>query len=44
MPNLQANGVAFTAPVTDQGFGLVTTVELPGGLEVMLYEPKHAQP
>ena len=40
---LQAKGVVLTSPVTDQGFGLVTSFELPGGLEVMLYEPKHAQ-
>ena len=44
MSELRAKGVAFTSPVEDQGFGLVTTFELPGGLEVMLYEPKHAQP
>ena len=41
---LQAKGVDFTSPVTDQGFGLVTTFEMPGGIEVMLYEPRHPQP
>ena len=41
---LQAKGVDFTSPVTDRGFGLVTTFEMPGGVEVMLYEPRHPQP
>jgi len=27
-----------------QGFGLVTTMLLPGGAEVLLYEPKHNSP
>ena len=44
MSQLQAKGVVFTSPVEDQDFGLVTTFELPGGLEVMLYEPRHSQP
>ena len=42
--NLEGKGVTFTSPVADQGFGLVTAFEIPGGLDVMLYEPKHAQP
>jgi catechol 2,3-dioxygenase-like lactoylglutathione lyase family enzyme len=41
---LQGNGVNFKSPITDQGFGLVTTFEMPGGVEVQLYEPKHPQP
>ena len=42
--SLEAKGVAFTKPITDQGFGLVTTFELPGGVEVLLYQPRHPQP
>ncbi len=42
--HLQANGVTFKTPVEDRGFGLFTTFELPGGVEVTLYEPTHAQP
>jgi hypothetical protein len=26
----------------DQGWGVTTTLVLPGGLEMMLYEPRHA--
>ena len=41
---LERRGVKFLSPILDQGFGLTTTFELPGGLEVMLYEPRHPQP
>jgi len=41
---LRAKGVEFTSEVTDAGFGLVTHFELPGGVPVLLYEPRHAQP
>ena len=41
---LTAKGVSFRTPIADQGWGLVTTFELPGGSEVMLYQPKHPQP
>ena len=37
---LQAKGVE-TAPVTDQGWGLLTSLTLPGGGEVGLYQPRH---
>jgi hypothetical protein len=38
---LAAKGVAFTAPVSDEGWGLLTSVKLPGGGALGLYEPKH---
>jgi catechol 2,3-dioxygenase-like lactoylglutathione lyase family enzyme len=38
---LRAKGVEFTEPVTDEGFGLVTQLEVPGLGPVGLYEPKH---
>ena len=38
---LRAKGVFFSRPITDQGFGLVTTIRLPGGTELGLYQPKH---
>ena len=41
---LQESGVSFKSPVSDQGFGLVTTFEMPGGVDVLLYEPRHPQP
>ncbi|MAG34851.1 MAG: extradiol dioxygenase [Dehalococcoidia bacterium] len=41
---LEAKGVSFRTPIEDQGWGHATAFELPGGNEVMLYEPKHPQP
>ncbi|HEY7524938.1 MAG TPA: hypothetical protein VH720_14910 [Candidatus Limnocylindrales bacterium] len=38
---LRAKGVE-TAPVTDQGWGLLTTVRLPDGAHLGLYQPRHA--
>lgn len=38
---LKQKGVQFTSPIEDQGFGLVTTMVVPGGAELMLYEPRH---
>ena len=40
---LAAKGVATDA-VADRGWGLVTTVHIPGGDEIGLYEPRHASP
>jgi predicted enzyme related to lactoylglutathione lyase len=39
--DLEAKGVEFTSPVTDQGFGLLATLRVPGGGEIGLYQPKH---
>jgi catechol 2,3-dioxygenase-like lactoylglutathione lyase family enzyme len=41
---LQAKGVEFTRPITDEGFGLVTAMRVPGGGELGLYEPRHPTP
>jgi catechol 2,3-dioxygenase-like lactoylglutathione lyase family enzyme len=38
---LTEKGVEFTATVEDRGFGLVTTLRVPGSGELGLYEPKH---
>jgi catechol 2,3-dioxygenase-like lactoylglutathione lyase family enzyme len=38
---LTARGVEFTTPVSDAGFGLITTLRLPGGSELQLYQPTH---
>jgi catechol 2,3-dioxygenase-like lactoylglutathione lyase family enzyme len=37
---LSAKGVEC-APVSDQGWGLLTSVKLPGGSELGLYQPRH---
>jgi catechol 2,3-dioxygenase-like lactoylglutathione lyase family enzyme len=41
---LNAKGVEFTGPVSDEGFGLMTAIRLPGGGELGLYEPRHPTP
>jgi catechol 2,3-dioxygenase-like lactoylglutathione lyase family enzyme len=41
---LEAKGVEFTRPVSDEGFGLLTSLKLPGGGELGLYEPRHPIP
>ncbi len=41
---LERKGVEFSAPVSDEGFGLMTTIEMPGAGKLGLYEPKHATP
>jgi hypothetical protein len=38
---LKAKGVEFAAPVREQGWGLLTSIKIPGGGELGLYEPKH---
>jgi catechol 2,3-dioxygenase-like lactoylglutathione lyase family enzyme len=41
---LRTKGVDFVAPITDEGFGLMTRLKVPGAGEVGLYEPRHASP
>jgi catechol 2,3-dioxygenase-like lactoylglutathione lyase family enzyme len=41
---LRAKGVEFTRPISDEGFGLVTAMRVPGGGELRLYEPRHPTP
>jgi catechol 2,3-dioxygenase-like lactoylglutathione lyase family enzyme len=41
---LTARGVRFTHPVTDEGWGLLTRLEVPGAGELGLYQPRHARP
>jgi hypothetical protein len=43
MAELRAKGIDL-GPVTDQGWGSVTTIALPGGGELGLYEPRHRRP
>jgi predicted enzyme related to lactoylglutathione lyase len=38
---LRAQGVTVRGEPEDEGWGVTTTLELPGGVEVMLYEPRH---
>ena len=41
MAELRAKGIAFKGDPVDQGYGIVTYMVLPGGLEMQLYEPRH---
>src|SRR5918992_1567069 len=41
---LEGKGVEFSRPVTDEGFGLMTAINPPGGGELGLYEPRHPTP
>ena len=41
---LAAKGVEFSSRVTQQRWGLITTIKLPGGGRLGLYEPLHASP
>ena len=41
---LEAKGVEFTAPVSDEDFGLLTRFRIPGAGEAWLYEPRHPSP
>ena len=39
--DLTTKGVEFTAPISDQGFGLLTRLRVPGAGEIGLYQPRH---
>ena len=44
---LQAEGIEVATPISDQGWGLLTAIALPGGVELGLYQPRQptaAQP
>jgi hypothetical protein len=38
---LEAKGAVFSQPVADRGWGLLTSISLPGGAELGLYQPRH---
>jgi catechol 2,3-dioxygenase-like lactoylglutathione lyase family enzyme len=38
---LRAKGIEFRGEPEDQGFGIVITMVLPGGVDMLLYEPRH---
>jgi predicted enzyme related to lactoylglutathione lyase len=41
MAELTASGAVFTAPVTQASWGMLTSIQIPGGGEIGLYEPRH---
>jgi hypothetical protein len=40
---LQKRGVIFDQEISDTGFGHVTYLTIPGGVKIMLYEPKYTK-
>jgi catechol 2,3-dioxygenase-like lactoylglutathione lyase family enzyme len=38
---LKDKGVQFSGPISDEGFGPVTALKLPGGGELGLFQPEH---
>ena len=44
MEELRARGVEFSHPVAEERWGLVTSIRLPGDVELGLYEPRHPTP
>jgi predicted enzyme related to lactoylglutathione lyase len=38
---LRGEGIEIRGEPQDAGFGITTTIVLPGGVDVMLYEPRH---
>lgn len=41
---LERKGVEFVSPISDEGYGLMTRLKIPGAGEIGLYEPRHASP
>jgi hypothetical protein len=44
MGELQDQGLEFRSEPKDMGFGIAVTMVLPGGVEMLLYEPRHESP
>ncbi len=44
MGELRAKGIEVKGEPQDEGYGITVMLGLPGGVEVMLYEPRHATP
>ena len=42
--DLRGQGVEIVREVSDEGFGLLAAVRLPGGGELGIYEPRHVSP
>jgi hypothetical protein len=39
--DLRGRGVDIRGEPEDEGWGITTTIVLPGGVDIMLYEPRH---
>jgi catechol 2,3-dioxygenase-like lactoylglutathione lyase family enzyme len=38
---LKIKGVEFTEPISEQSWGRLTAMRIPGGAQIRLYEPRH---
>jgi len=41
MAELRAKGIEFAGEPEDEGWGITVTMRLPGGADLLLYEPRH---
>jgi predicted enzyme related to lactoylglutathione lyase len=39
--DLATKGVPITTPIADRGWGLITSIDIPGAGPIGLYQPKH---
>ena len=44
MAELRAKGIEFRGEPQEESFGITTTMLLPGGIEILLYESRHRTP
>jgi hypothetical protein len=44
MAEQRAKGIEFRGEPEEESFGITTTMLLPGGVEILLYEPRHQTP
>jgi hypothetical protein len=44
MADLRAKGIDFRGGTQEESFGITTTMLFPGGVEFLLYEPRHKSP
>ena len=44
MVELRGKGIEFRGEPQEESFGITTTMLLPGGVEILLYEPRHQSP
>ena len=44
LAELRGRGIEAEGEPVDAGYGITTTLVLPGGVRVQLYEPRHASP
>jgi catechol 2,3-dioxygenase-like lactoylglutathione lyase family enzyme len=41
---LRSKGVEVTSPLEERGFGVITSIRIPGAGEIGLYQPRHPSP